>query len=124
MSATAPQMPDDAPSFHSSSAKPGPPGGRLLKICIASAEFIGAEGEGKTGFGYTAMARTLATAGHEVTCLFLGAKEPGPGAWQESVEKFRRDGLTLVRLPQINASELVAPSNLIRSYETYHWLKK
>jgi len=97
---------------------------RPLDICIASPEFIGPSPHGASGIAHTAMAQGLAAAGHQVTCLFLGAKSPSTHEWHRWVEKYRCDGLTLVALPQINASELVAPANLIKSYEAYHWLKK
>ena len=98
--------------------------GRPLSICIASPEFIGPSGQGEMAIAYTAMAQALATTGHHVTCLFLGTKDPSNLDWQRWVEKYQKDGLTLVALPQINGSELVAPSNLIKSYEAYHWLKR
>jgi O-antigen biosynthesis protein len=100
------------------------PGKTPLNICIASPEFIGLSRQCTTGFAYTALAQALAAAGHRVTCLFLGSKDPASHPWAEWVEKYRRDGLTLIALPQINASELVAPRHLIQSYETYHWLKR
>jgi hypothetical protein len=124
MTSTAPTTPDDQPLLSSTPQKSSEHGKRPLHICIASPEFIGPAQHGGTGMAYTAMAQTLAAAGHQVTCLFLGAKDPSTHAWQRWVEKYKQDGLTLVALPQINASELVAPLNLIKSYETYHWLKK
>ena len=95
-----------------------------LEICIASPEFVGLSACGPAGIASTAMAQALAAAGHKVTCLLLGAKSPSAQEWQRGVEKYKGDGLTLVALPQINASELVAPLHLIKSYEAYHWLKK
>jgi hypothetical protein len=116
MSASPPPPPGDQPS--------APNGQPSLAICIASPEFIGPSAHGATGSAYTAMAQALAAAGHQVTCLLLDAKVPSTPEWQRWVEKYRGDGLTLVALPQINASELVAPPNLIKSFEAYHWLKK
>ena len=98
--------------------------GKPLSICIASSDFLSAGTGGDSGSSYIAMARTLAAAGHHVTCLHLGTKDPSPEAWKQEVENFSRDGLTLVALPTINGSALVAPTNLVKSYETYHWLKK
>ena len=124
MSAPAPATPDDTPSFNSAQAKSATRDRRFLKICIASPEFVGDNIDGETGAGDPVLARALAAAGHQVTCLFLGPKDLTAEVWQQWVEKYRRDGVTLVSLPQINGSDLLAPSNLIRSYETYHWLKK
>ncbi len=97
---------------------------RPLNICIASPEFIGLSNHCSIGIAYTAMAQALAAAGHQVTCLFLGVKQSSPSAWEQWVDKYKRDGLTLIALPQINASEMVAPPHLIKSFETYHWLKR
>jgi hypothetical protein len=124
MIAANPKMFDDLASQISATSQTTPQNKRPLNICIASPEFIGLARQCKTGVAYTALAQSLAVAGHQVTCLFLGAKDLSVRPWQEWVEKYRRDGLTLIALPQINASELVAPSHLIKSYETYHWLKR
>lgn len=97
---------------------------RPLNICIASPEFIGLTATCNTGVAYTALAQALAAAGHHVTCLYLGPNDCSKESWEQWVDKYKKDGLTLVAVPQINASELVAPPHLIRSYETYHWLKK
>jgi O-antigen biosynthesis protein len=111
--AVTPPPPDTAPQRQ-----------RPLDICLASPEFIGPCPHGTAGCSFTAMAQALAAAGHQVTCLLLDAKVPVPHEWQRWVEKYKSDGLTLVALPPINASELVAPPNLIKSYEVYQWLKK
>jgi tetratricopeptide (TPR) repeat protein len=124
MTAPDPKTPGGHAPFPSALQKSAAQQGRPLHICIASPEFIGPAQQGSTGIAYTAMAQALAAAGHQVTCLLLGGKDPSTAAWQRWVEKYKQDGLTLVSLPQINASELVAPPNLIKSYETYHWLKK
>lgn len=111
-----------APATEISKSKPGPQ--RPLHICIASPEFIGLSAHGGAGVAYTAMAQALAAAGHKVTCLFLGTVDTLSKEWHRWVARYRNDNLTLVALPQIKASELVAPSHLIKSYETYHWLKR
>ena len=105
---TASKTPDEQPSFSSVPPRAAAHGKRPLNICIASPEFMGLSRHCSTGIAYTALAQALAAAGHQVTCLFLGAKDPSPEAWEHWVEKYRRDGLTLIALPQINVSELVA----------------
>jgi hypothetical protein len=106
------------------SAHPAAAPKRSLQICIASPDFTGLSAHGGTGLAYTAMAHALAAAGHKVTCLFLGARETSPADLEHWVEKYRADGLTLVALPPINASDLVAPLHLTKSYETFQWLKR
>jgi hypothetical protein len=109
-------------SHHATSANTASPTTKPLNICIASPDFAGADGD--EGAALMVMANGLVAAGHNVTCLFLGAKEAHPGAWQQWVEIYRRNGLTLVALPQMNRPELGAPSHLLKSYEAYQWLKK
>ena len=124
MTATACKTPHDQPSVSSVPPKAAAHGKRPLNICIASPDFIGLTRHCGTGVAYTALAQALAAAGHQVTCLFLGTKDPSAHAWEQWVEKYKRDGLTLIALPQLNSSELMVPPHLIRSYETYHWLKQ
>ena len=124
MTATASKTSDDQPSFSSAPPKAAADRKRPLNICIASPDFIGLTRHCSTGVAYTALAQALAAAGHQVTCLFLGTKDPSAHAWEQWVEKYKRDGLTLIALPRLNASGLVVPSHLIKSYETYQWLKR
>jgi glycosyltransferase involved in cell wall biosynthesis len=124
MIASGSRTPDDEPSFSSVAPSFVPDSKRPLNICIASPEFIGPANHGNTGIAYTALAQALAATGHQVTCLLLGASDPATAAWQRWVEKYKSDGLALVALPRITASDLVAPSHLIKSYEAYHWLKR
>ena len=124
MIATASTSTGDRPSFSPAPAKDPGHSERPLNICIASPEFIGPTGYCGIGIAYTAMAQALTTAGHHVTCLYLGARQLFGHAWEQWIEKYKRDGLTLLALPRIKASELVAPPHLIKSYETYPWLKK
>lgn len=118
MSSSRFPSPDEPHGDHANSAA------APLNICIASSEFLGPSVQGATGMAYTAMAQALSGAGHHVTCLFLGTKTFSESEWQRWVDKYKEDGLSLIALPQINASELVAPRNLIKSYEAYQWLKR
>jgi len=124
MSASLSNPPEDQIPASSTPPANAADGKRPLAICLASPDFIGPSPHGPAASSCTAMAQALATAGHQVTCLLLGARLPSSNEWQRWVEKYRGDGLTLVALPSINASELVAPPNLIKSYEVYQWLKK
>ena len=120
MNANAANMPEDQPAV----AAKAPAGKRRLNICIASPDFIGLTRHSSTGVAYTALGQALVAAGHNVTCLFLGAKDSSPHAWEQWVEKYKRDGLTLIAVPRLHDSRMVAPLHLIKSYETYHWLKR
>jgi len=96
-----------------------------LNICVASPDFVGpGGGDAGASMAYTTMAQALASAGHQVTCLFLGLRTVPQQEWERWVAKYKIDGMTLVALPSITGSDLVAPTHLIRSYEAYHWLKR
>ena len=125
MTASSPaEKPSRHPASPAECPKSDPSGEATLKICIASPELAGLTKRSDIGTAYAAMAQTLAAARHEVTCLFIGSRELSASAWQHCVEKYKSDGIALIALPSITASELVAPVNLIRSYETYQWLKR
>src|ERR1700722_13430279 len=104
---TAPAKTSDDQTLRSKLASHAP-----LITCIASPDFIGLVPHGGAGIAYTAMAQALVAAGHQVTCLFLEAKDPSDRAWQRWAEKYKRDGLTLIALPEISASALVGPPYL------------
>ena len=123
MTATA-KTPDRAPTLAAAPPEAAAHRKRPLNICIASPEFIGLCRHSGIGMAYTALGQALAAAGHHVTCLFLGAKIPSTHAWQQWVDKYKRDGLTLVALPRHHAASLMAPPHLVESYEAYHWLRK
>ncbi|MGD0812468.1 MAG: glycosyltransferase [Verrucomicrobiota bacterium] len=124
MNANAAYMPEVQPAAAAKPVNAAARGTRQLNICIASPEFIGLTRHSSTGVAYTALGQALVAAGHHVTCLFLGAKDSSPNAWEQWVEKYKRDGLTLIAVPRLHDSRMVAPLHLIKSYETYHWLKR
>jgi O-antigen biosynthesis protein len=112
-----PSLPAFSPRTTSVRARP-------LRICIASQEFLGPTRNGGIGTAYTSLARALAGAGHEVTCLHVDARHTAEGEFKKWVEIYKRDRLTLVPLPEINTPALDAPEHLIKSFETFQWLRK
>jgi GT2 family glycosyltransferase/tetratricopeptide (TPR) repeat protein/glycosyltransferase involved in cell wall biosynthesis len=97
---------------------------RPLRICIASQEFVGPTRNGGIGTAYTSLARALADAGHEVTCLHVDARHSAPEEMQKWIKIYQGYGLTLVPLPGIPKPALVGTPQFVKSFETFQWLKK
>ncbi len=97
---------------------------RRLRICIASPEFIGPTRNGGIGTAYTSLARALAEAGHEVTCLYTEARHTAPDEMQKWVQNYQREGMILVPLPEIKKPVLDVPLHVVKPYETFEWLRK
>ncbi|MGA2750771.1 MAG: glycosyltransferase [Verrucomicrobiota bacterium] len=97
---------------------------RPARVCIASQEFVGPTRNGGIGASYTALAQSLAAAGHQVTCLYVGARRAAPAELQPWVETYKRDAIALVPLPEIKTPALDGPDHVIRSFETYDWLRR
>jgi O-antigen biosynthesis protein len=109
-----PEIPPKAASGHT-----GP-----VRICIASQEFVGPTRNGGIGTAYTSLARALADAGHEVTCLHVDARHSRPEEMQKWIKIYQGYGLTLVPLPETAKPALVAPMQFVKSFDTFQWLKK
>jgi O-antigen biosynthesis protein len=112
------------PPLPASLPKATPSHARPVRICIASQEFVGPTRNGGIGTAYTSLARALADAGHEVTCLHMDARHTDAGQLAQWVERYKGDGLTLVPLPGIAKPELIGPLYFAKSFETFQWLKK
>jgi GT2 family glycosyltransferase/tetratricopeptide (TPR) repeat protein/glycosyltransferase involved in cell wall biosynthesis len=97
---------------------------RTVRICIASQEFVGPTRNGGIGTAYTSLARALAAAGHEVTCLHVDARHSTTQEMQKWIEIYKGYGLTLVPLPETTKPALLAPLQFIKSYDTLQWLRK
>jgi O-antigen biosynthesis protein len=97
---------------------------RPLRICIASQEFVGPTRNGGIGTAYTSLARALADAGHQVTCLHVDARHSSPDEMTKWIKTYQGYGLTLVPLPETTKPALLAPLQFIKSYDTLQWLRK
>jgi O-antigen biosynthesis protein len=96
---------------------------RPPRICIASYEFVGPTRTGGIGTAYTSLAEALAEAGHEVTVLFTGWRDPD-GRFSEWERHYERKGIRLFELrPDDFAAVHAGHYNAVRSYLTYMWLR-
>jgi glycosyltransferase involved in cell wall biosynthesis len=95
-----------------------------LRIVIASYEFVGPTKTGGIGTAYTSLAEALAEAGHEVTVLYLGLRDPEPDTpfshWEDH---YARKGIRLVELPEAELPRVFyGHFEAKRSYLAYLWL--
>lgn len=103
---------------------PGASAPRKLRICIASLDFVGPVKNGGVGTAFTSMAESLASAGHEVTLLFVS------GQWCENetldhwVASYARKGIRFVPMPATCTLPMHWSLAGIQSYQAYCWLKQ
>jgi GT2 family glycosyltransferase/tetratricopeptide (TPR) repeat protein/glycosyltransferase involved in cell wall biosynthesis len=95
-----------------------------VRVCIASEEFVGPTRNGGIGTAYTSLARALADAGHEVTCLHVNARFTPADELKQWIKTYKRYGVTLTPLPEITKPALVGPPPFVKSFETFQWLRK
>jgi len=108
------------PAFRSKNP-PGHP--RRVRVCIASMEFVGPTRNGGIATAYTSLARALADAGHSVTCLYVNVQRTAAEEMQHWIKTYAEYGVALIPLPEITTPELVGPPHLVKSFETFQWLK-
>ena len=102
----------------------GADAGEPLRICIATYEFVGPTKTGGIGTAYTSLAEALAEAGHEVTVLYLGLRDPEAGTpfshWEDH---YARKGIRLIELPESDLPRVFyGHFEAKRSYLAYMWL--
>ncbi len=124
MDTQSPTQPQAFPSLPIFPRKDATRPTRPVRVCIASPEFIGPTRNGGIGTAYTSLARSLAKAGHDVTCLYVDARGLNQDEMQKWVENYRRDGINLVPLPEVKKPFLERPIHFTKPYEVYHWLKQ
>jgi glycosyltransferase involved in cell wall biosynthesis len=93
---------------------------RPLRVCIATPDILGPIKNGGIGTAYANMAEVLASAGHEVTILYL----LGNYSENEPIEKWQnfylRKNIILLALPSSKVA-IDAPNHSSKSYEVYLW---
>ena len=96
---------------------------RPVRICIASQEFVGPTRNGGIGTAYTSLARALADAGHEVTCLHVDARHSTLEEMQKWIRIYQDYRATLVPLPEITKPTIGLTVAIYKSFETFNWLR-
>ncbi len=97
---------------------------RPVRVCIASQEFAGPSRNGGIGTAYTSLARALADAGHEVTCLHVDGRHVAAEEMQQWIKTYKSHGITLTPLPEITKPVLNGSPRFVKSFETFQWLRK
>jgi glycosyltransferase involved in cell wall biosynthesis len=100
--------------------------GGALRVCIASYEFVGPTKTGGIGTAYTSLAEALAEAGHEVTVLFLGLRDPADKTpFSHWVDHYAAKGIQLVEVPESELPRVYfGHFEAKRSYLAYLWLSQ
>ncbi len=95
------------------------------RVCVATFEVAGMTGGG-IGTASTALAESLARAGHDVVLLFTGWQEAGAEERNERRrERFAEHGVRLEILRQPGTSSVKSPFFSVRcSYELHRWLRR
>ena len=95
-----------------------------LRICIASYDLVGPIRNGGVGTAFTSLAEALASAGHDVTLLYLSGQLCESMTLDHWVNHYRKKNIRFIPLPDQLTCPLVACWHQAKSYETYLWLKE
>ena len=91
-----------------------------LDICMVTADIVGPIRNGGIGTAYASLARTLATAGHRVTVLYVLGRYSEQGAIEDWQMAYAREGITLVAMPAVAVQGHGALKTAVAAYE---WIK-
>ncbi len=96
-----------------------------LRICILTQDFVGPVKNGGIGTAYTYAARSLASAGHEVTVLYTinSCVDKTLGYWSDY---YRELGINFVASgePEVSIQKGPTAGGMHTPYRAYEWLKK
>ena len=97
---------------------------QLLRICIASFDFVGPIRNSGVGTAFTSLGEALARAGHEVTLLYLSGNFCENKNLKHWIDEYRKKNIRFVPLPKFTQFKLAASFHMARAYETYLWLAR
>eukprot|EP00192_Tetraselmis_astigmatica_P010256 CAMPEP_0117676914 /NCGR_PEP_ID=MMETSP0804-20121206/16465_1 /TAXON_ID=1074897 /ORGANISM="Tetraselmis astigmatica, Strain CCMP880" /LENGTH=833 /DNA_ID=CAMNT_0005486161 /DNA_START=169 /DNA_END=2670 /DNA_ORIENTATION=+ len=125
------QVPDSYPGLHD--LPPPPPSGRgdpantrRLRICMVTAEVVGPVSNGGIGTAFTALARSLTKAGHQVTILFTMGWVSFSGPFEDHIKSYAEEGITLEALwhaPVPRGRPSAVPKHMTESHEVLRYLR-
>jgi GT2 family glycosyltransferase/glycosyltransferase involved in cell wall biosynthesis/Tfp pilus assembly protein PilF len=95
---------------------------RKLRVCIASFDFVGPVRNGGVGTAFTSLGEALASAGHEVTLLFVSGQFCENGTLDQWVAYYKKKGIRFVPMPVSCSVPINAPWHVFQSYQAYLWL--
>lgn len=93
------------------------------RVCISSYDLVGPIRNGGIGTAFTSLAEALASAGHEVTLLYLLGYFCENQTIDYWIDDYRKRGIRFVPLfdPPLRA---LGSTYAVKSYEAYLWLKE
>jgi O-antigen biosynthesis protein len=98
-------------------------GHQSARVCIATYEILGPSQNGGIGTAYFSLATTLASAGHDVTILYLPNERSDRAAIEHWVTHFRTLGIRFVALPAAPRT-INVPQCMLTARDVYTWLQK
>jgi len=93
------------------------------RVCIATYEILGPSQNGGIGTAYFSLATTLASAGHDVTILYLPSERSDQTAIEHWIAHFRTLGIRFVALPPAQRT-IKVPQCMLTARDAYTWLQK
>lgn len=93
------------------------------RVCIATYEILGPSQNGGIGTAYFSLATTLASAGHDVTILYLPSERSDQTAIEHWTAHFRTFGIRFVELPPAPRT-IKVPQCMLTARDAYTWLQK
>ena len=99
-----------------------PAGGSKKRVCIASYDLVGPIRNGGIGTAFTSLAEALASAGHEITLLYLTGQFCENRTLDYWIADYQKKRIRLVPLPPPPVRAL-GSMHCVKAYEAYLWLK-
>ena len=96
---------------------------QFTRVCIATYEILGPSQNGGIGTAYFSLATTLASAGHDVTILYLSGEPLGRAVIEHWITHFRILGIRFVALPA-SPRTIDVPQCMLTARDAYAWLRK
>ncbi|MFZ0930340.1 MAG: glycosyltransferase [Syntrophobacteraceae bacterium] len=92
------------------------------RVCIASFDLVGPIRNGGVGTAFTSLAEGLASAGHEVTLLYLMGQFCENRTLDYWIADYQKKRIRFVPMPDPSV-KILGSWHSIKAYETYLWLK-
>ena len=97
-------------------------GCRKRRVCIVSYDFVGPIRNGGIGTAFTSLAEALASAGHEVTLLYLLGQFCENRTLDYWIADYQKKRIHFIPMP-VPPVRALGSMDCVKAYEAYLWLK-